>query len=103
MEAQDGLTKALNETQFKDATVPVYTNVTGKPVSNADELRTLLLKQLTSPVLWQEIIVNMIADGHNDFFEVGPGNVLKGLLKRTDRSASCELCGTVEQLESFGE
>ncbi len=45
----------------------------------------------------------MIADSHNDFVEVGPGNVLKGLLKRTDRSASCVLCGTVEQLESFGE
>jgi len=102
LEAQDGLAKALNETEFKDAEIAVYTNVTSKPVLKAEDLRSLLLKQLTSPVLWQDIMLNMIADGHTDFIEVGPGNVLKGLLKRTDRNASCELCGTVEQLESFG-
>ena len=103
LEAQDGLAKALNETEFKDAEIPVYTNVTSKPAQKAEELRSLLLKQLTRPVLWQDIMVNMIADGYTDFIETGPGSVLKGLLKRTDRNASCELCGTVEQLESFGE
>ncbi len=51
LEAQDGLAKALNEIEFKDATIPVYTNVTGGPVTKAGELRSLLLKQLTSPVL----------------------------------------------------
>jgi len=103
LEAQDGLADALNNTEFNDAEIPVYTNVTSKPVRNAAELRTLLLKQLTSPVLWQNIMLNMIADGFRDFIETGPGNVLKGLLKRTDRNAVCELCGTAEQLESFGE
>jgi [acyl-carrier-protein] S-malonyltransferase len=103
LEAQQGLSKALNETKFNDAKIPVYTNVTSKPVLKADELRSLLLKQLTSPVLWQKIIVNMVGDGHTEFIEAGPGNVLKGLLKRTDRNASCEICGTVEHLESFGE
>jgi len=48
-------------------------------------------------------MLNMINDGYTDFIETGPGNVLKGLLKRTDRNASCELCGTVEQIESMGE
>jgi len=103
LEAQDGLAKALNNTEFKDADIPVYTNVTSKAVTKAEELRSLLLKQLSSPVLWQDIMTNMIADNYDDFIEAGPGNVLKGLLKRTDRNASCEPCGTVEQLESLGE
>ena len=103
LSAQDGLADALNNTDFKDADIPVYSNVTSKAETNAEELRSLLLKQLTSPVLWQNIMANMIADGLNNFIETGPGNVLKGLLKRTDRDASCELCGTVEHLESFGD
>lgn len=103
LDAQDGLAQALNNTQFKDAQVPVYTNVTSKAVTDANELRSLLLKQLSSPVRWQEITLNMIADSYNEFIEVGPGNVLKGLLKRTDKNAVCDLCGTVEQLSHFGE
>jgi len=101
-EAQEGLAKVLQSTTMKDAAVPVYTNVTGKPVVKGDVLKELLLKQLTSPVLWQDIIQNMIKDGFTDFVEVGPGQVLKGLNRRIDRDASCESCGTVEQLESFG-
>jgi len=103
LEAQEGLANALNQTEFKDASIPVYSNVTSKAETKAEELRSLLLKQLTNPVLWQNIMLNMINDGYTDFIETGPGNVLKGLLKRTDRNASCELCGTVEQMESMGE
>lgn len=103
LEAQDGLSQALNNMPFDDAVIPVYTNVTSKPVTKADEIQSLLLSQLTSPVRWQEIIENMIADGYSDFIETGPGSVLKGLLKRIDKNAVCELCGTTEQLESFGD
>lgn len=103
MDAQNGLADALNSTLIKDTEVPLYTNVTGKPESSGDTIKKLLLKQLTNPVLWQDIIVQMVQNGNNNFIEVGPGKVLKGLLKRIDRGSNCDLCGTVEQLKAIGE
>ena len=69
-DAQQGLKEVLDNTTFKDSSMPVYTNVTSKPETKAEKLRDLLLEQLTSPVRWEEIIVNMINDGNNDFVEV---------------------------------
>ncbi len=103
MDAQNGLAEALQNTSIKNTVVPLYTNVTWKPETEGNAIKELLLKQLTSPVLWQEIITQMVNDGHKDYFEIGPGKVLKGLLKRIDRDSNCDLCGTVEQLESSGE
>ena len=103
LEAQHGLKEELNKTTFSDAAIPVYTNVTSQPEKNAAKLRDLLLEQLTNPVRWEEIIVHMIADNNNNFVEVGPGTVLKGLLKRINRDASYTACGTTEQIERFGE
>jgi len=85
-EALEGLEEALSGTQLMDANIPVYCNVTAQPVKNADEIRDLLQRQILSPVLWEDIIRNMIQDGYTDFLEVGPGKVLTGLLKRIDRS-----------------
>lgn len=101
-EAQDGLNEILSNTTFNDAHIPVYTNVSSEPETDSEKLKSLLLKQLTHPVRWEEIMVNMIRDGFNSYVEIGPGNVLKGLLKRIDRDVVCELCGTAEQVESFG-
>ena len=101
--AADGLSEALNTTTFNDAEVPVYSNVKAKPVQNKDDIRDLLLQQLTSPVLWQQIIENMIDDGYDKFYEVGPGKVLRGLVKRINRAASCQEIGTVEDLEKLGD
>ncbi len=102
MDAQIGLAEALNSADIKNIEVPLYANVTSKPETNGDSIKQLLLKQLTNPVLWQNIILNMVQDGHTDFVEVGPGKVLKGLLKRINRESNCDLCGTVDQLESLG-
>jgi [acyl-carrier-protein] S-malonyltransferase len=99
--AQDGLAEALKNTIITNAEVPLYTNVTAKPETDGNIIKELLLEQLTSPVLWQDLIAKMIHDGHSNFIEVGPGKVLKGLLKRIDRGATCDLCGTFEQLETF--
>ncbi len=101
--AQEGLKQALEETEFRDAQVPVYSNVEAKPVQDKDEIRDLLYRQLTMPVLWQNLIQNMIADGVQRTFEVGPGKVLKGLQKRIDRGIPCTEIGTVENLENLGE
>jgi len=84
--AGDGLKAALEKTTIRDATIPVYANVTAKPVTNAAEIRSLLYAQLTSPVRWEEIVRNMVSDGAGLFVEVGPGKVLQGLVKRIDGS-----------------
>lgn len=80
--AKDGLKVALDEVKVQDAKIPVYANVTAKPVQKASEIRTLLFEQLTSPVCWHETVVNMAADGATSFIEIGPGKVLQGLVKR---------------------
>ena len=101
--ASEGLADALNKTTFNDAKVPVYSNVESKPVKDKQAIRNLLLKQLTNPVLWQQIIENMISDGYDKFYEIGPGKVLRGLLKRINRSVSCQEIGTIDNLEKLGE
>lgn len=86
LSAKDGLRKALDEVRIDDAHLPVYANVTAKPVTRADEIRELLHQQVTSPVRWQECISNMIRDGAAKLVEVGPGKVLQGLIQRIDSS-----------------
>ncbi len=80
--AKMGLQAALEKTDIRDALIPVYANVTAKPVTKADEIRQLLNDQLTSPVRWDETIRNMAADGASEFVEIGPGRVLQGLVRR---------------------
>jgi [acyl-carrier-protein] S-malonyltransferase len=80
--AQAGLKAALERTEIRDTSVPVYANVTARPMRYADEIRNLLLRQLISPVRWDESVTNMITDGAATFVEIGPGKVLQGLVKR---------------------
>lgn len=81
--AGEGLRQALSKVNLRDAKIPVYANVTARPVRTAEEIRVLLHRQLTSPVRWEETARNMAADGITDFVELGPGKVLQGLIKRT--------------------
>lgn len=80
--AKSGLRDALKRTAIQDASIPVYANVSARPVRKAEEIRRLLNDQLTSPVRWEETIQNMAADGASMFVEIGPGKVLQGLVKR---------------------
>ena len=89
--ARTGLEQALQTAVVKDAAVPVYANVTAKPVQSAGEIRSLLVEQLTSPVRWEESVVAMAAAGASTFVEIGPGKVLQGLAKRC--AASIETRG----------
>ena len=85
--ARGGLHSALAQTPIQETRIPVYANVTGKPVQKAEEIRTLLEDQLTFPVRWEESMQNMLSDGATTFAEVGPGKVLQGLVKRINGNA----------------
>lgn len=80
--ARENFKRYIDSTNFYDAKIPVYANVTAQPVQNKEEIKKLLLEQLTKPVRWTEIITNMIKDGADEFYEIGPGKVLQGLVKR---------------------
>jgi [acyl-carrier-protein] S-malonyltransferase len=79
----------LNSTNIYDSRFPIYANVTAKPVTNKIEIKNLLFEQVTSPVRWEETIVNMINDGIEEFYEIGPGKVLQGLVKRINPNVKC--------------
>lgn len=81
--ALNGLKAGLDRADIRDASIPVYANVTGEPVSKASDIRDLLYRQLTSPVRWEQTMQNMARDGATTFLELGPGKVLQGLAKRT--------------------
>lgn len=84
--ARSGLENALGNAEIRDADVPVYANVTAGPEQMAGKIRTLLGAQLTSPVLWESTVTNLVSAGIRRFVEIGPGKVLQGLVKRTDPS-----------------
>jgi len=80
------LAAAIENTTFKQGICPIYQNVSGEALSDVTVIKENLVKQLTSPVKWTQIMKNMIADGMAELTEVGPGSVLQGLLKKVDRS-----------------
>jgi [acyl-carrier-protein] S-malonyltransferase len=82
--AREGLHEALSRISIRNPKIPVYANVSAGRVEKAEEIRTLLEEQLTSPVRWEESVKNMIGAGVSSFVEIGPGKVLQGLLKRID-------------------
>ena len=80
--ARAKLGEAIEATAFKAPSCTVYQNVTAKAETDPQVIKDNLLKQLTSPVRWTQTIRNMRADGAEEFIELGPGNVLQGLLRR---------------------
>ena len=70
--------------------IPVVSNVDAVPHDDPEEIRQLLVNQVVSPVRWEDSIRYLLAAGYDRFYEVGPGRVLRGLLKRIDRKATCE-------------
>ena len=84
--ASNEMKSIILETEFKDPTHNIISNVTAKPVSKSDEIKKLLIEQIEKPVRWRESVLNMIGYGINQFIEVGPGKVLSSLVKRIDRN-----------------
>jgi [acyl-carrier-protein] S-malonyltransferase len=83
------LAEALAEAAIEAPRLPVYSNVDARPVSGPDEIRRTLAIQVTHGVRWEDSMRQMLADGFDTFYEVGPGRVLTGLLKRIDRKTLC--------------
>ncbi len=86
--ARAELAEAINSTHFSTPVCPVYQNVTAGPVSDPEVIKKNLIAQLTAPVRWTQTVKNMIADGCTSFTEVGPGQVLQGLVKKVDRTVA---------------
>jgi len=84
--ARDAFEQFLSSVQIQSPKWTVLSNTTGKAVSTADEIRTALAKQVVSSVLWEDCMREAAAGGVTDFYECGPGAVLAGMAKRTDRS-----------------
>ncbi len=80
--AQEKLAAAIENTNFRKPMIPVYQNITTTAVSDPEEIKQNLIKQLTGPVKWTQSVQNMIKDGASVFIEVGPGKTLQGLIKK---------------------
>jgi [acyl-carrier-protein] S-malonyltransferase len=87
--ADERLAEALWGVELKPPRVPVWSNVDAKPHTDPEEIRKLLVRQVLSPVLWEQTMRNLLTDGFDKFYEIGPGRVLAGLLKRVQRKADC--------------
>lgn len=79
------LAEAIGNTHFSQPVCPIYQNATAQRVTDPQQIRDNLIAQLTAPVLWTQITQNMIADGGTEFIEVGPGNVLQGLIAKISK------------------
>ena len=75
----------IEKTNFKDSSIKLISNVTAAEISNKEELKNLLIRQIENRVRWRESVINMIDKGVNHFIEIGPGKVLSGLVKRINK------------------
>ena len=85
--AREELAAAIENTVFNSRKCPIYQNVTTTAVNNSDEVKKNLMAQLTAPVRWTQSVQNMVKDGASLFTEVGPGNVLQGLVRKIEPNA----------------
>ena len=100
--AASGLGDALGAAAWREPAWSVYSNVTANPVRASADARALLLRQLTSPVRWVEVIRAMAAAYPSaTFLELGPGSVLTGLLKRLAPNHAARTCGTAAEVETL--
>ena len=84
------LEDVLRSVQISSPRIPVVSNVDAKPHAGPEQVREILVRQVTQPVLWEGCVRELIAQGCDQFYEIGPGKVLKTLMKRIDRKADCQ-------------
>ena len=98
--ARELLQEIINSLKFQDAKVPVYQNVVAKAVTDINNIRQNILKQLENPVLWSDTIVAMVKNGMTEFIEVGPGKVLNGLNHRINKNIITHNFDKMEHLDA---
>ena len=99
--AKEHLATVVEEMNFSDASIPIVSNFTAKAHTKAEEIKSNLLEQLTSSVLWNDCVNYMMRAGVDSFFEVGPSKVLRGLIRKIDRQAKVINIGEKQDLESL--
>ena len=87
--AVERLTAALSAVDLRKPSIPVVSNVDARPHDDPEEIRRLLIRQVVSPVRWEDSMRYLLEQGCDQFYEIGPGRVLRGLLKRIDRQVAC--------------
>lgn len=97
------LAAALEQVNMRDATIPVIANVHAKAIQEHQEIRQRLVEQLYSPVLWEQSVNTLLAEGVTHFIECGPGKVLSGLIKKVDRQANVMAVYDEETLQAVIE
>lgn len=88
--ARAELAEAIENTRFNAPVCPVYQNVNARPETDPETIKRNLVAQLTAPVRWTQSVETMIADGADHFIELGPGNVLQGLIKKVNKEVATE-------------
>jgi [acyl-carrier-protein] S-malonyltransferase len=101
--AEERLRPLLESAEFKDLWMSLVSNVDASPIGTATAVRNALVRQVASPVRWVESVQKMIAMGVKRFVEIGPGNVLTGLIKRIDSSVELANISDVPSIEKFVE
>lgn len=97
----DEFRQAVVATFIQLPQVPVVANVTARPLDTVDDIRQEMMAQLTSSVRWTESVEYMVAHGVTHFVEIGPKDVLAGLVRRINKSANALACGTVENVQAL--
>ncbi len=99
--ASDKLSKELESTPISRPVIPVVSNIHAQYVKEPDEIKTSLAKQLNNPVRWHQSVSLLIQNGCNQFYEIGPGKTLSGLMKRIDSTQEIKNIDTVEAFENI--
>jgi [acyl-carrier-protein] S-malonyltransferase len=99
--AVEGMSRAITDVKFNDPLVPIVVNSTAKPVATAEEIKQELLDQIANCVQWQKSVEYMVGAGVSTFVEVGPGQVLSGLIKRISKDARTVNIGDVSSVKDM--
>jgi [acyl-carrier-protein] S-malonyltransferase len=97
----DEFRQAIEATPIQPPQAPVVANITARPLNTVDDIRHEMMAQLTSPVRWVESIEHMIAQGVTNFVEIGPKDVLTGLIRRINKSVKAVACGTLDGAQAL--
>jgi len=99
--ATEIMTEELNKISFSDGSNNLISNVTAEVISNSEDLKSLLIKQIENRVRWRESVINMINNDIDHFIEIGPGKVLSGLIKRINKEVKINTINSQEDIENL--